>query len=110
MAWTTLKQFFLGALDVLSALSAWQPPSALRVPVDPVKVLNLGRVLLIASLAFFAVGFGISGEGAAFPSAYGRGDDAENPRAQQLTPPDCSFVPIGHPKLSSSGDAISPLD
>jgi hypothetical protein len=44
-------------------MAASSTSSALRVAIDPVKVLNLGGVWLKARLAFFAVGFGVGGGG-----------------------------------------------
>src|SRR6266849_3188691 len=59
-------------------ISMGEPSTSLmlRVAVDSVEGLNLGRVCLKASLAFFAVGFGVSGGGAWLQRARGGCEEA----------------------------------
>src|SRR5882757_6325007 len=77
--------------------------STLRVAVDSVELLHLARVCLIARLAFFAVGLGVSGGGADLRRACGCCDEADHAGAEQLTSPHCCLGPLAHRKLSLVG-------
>src|SRR6476660_6712611 len=80
-------------------MAASSTSSALRLAVDSIEVLNLGGVWLKASLAFFAVAFGVSGSDAGLQSACGGCEQAGHAGAEQLPSSDCC-LPFAHERLT----------